>query len=131
MDKKSFGVMLKLYLDPDFTNGEITKEYLKSSGIDAEAFKEKMLNILDKKLAELRYEKGEKLREEYIKALQGEKADTILYEDDLQFAFRKLEKLDKEDISDIEKDKIKMEILKKLAEKKRMRTHQKKLQSEE
>ena len=117
MDKKSFEVMLRLYLDPDFKDGEITKEYLKSAGIDAEASKQKLLNMLDKKLAELRYEKGEKLREEYFKELQEEKADTILYEDNLQFAFRKLEKLEKEDISEIDKDRIKMEILKKLAKK--------------
>ena len=117
MDKKSFEVMLKLYLDPDFKDEEITKEYLNKSGIDAEAFKQKMLMILNKKLAELRYEKGEKLRDEYIKTLQDEKADAFLYEDNLQVAFRKLEKLDKEDISDIEKDKLKLEILKKLAEK--------------
>ena len=117
MDKKSLGVMLKLYLDPDFKDREITKEYLNKSGIDAEAFKQKMLIILNKKLAELAYEKGEKLRDNYIKAIQNEEADTILYEDNLQFAFRKLEKLDKEDISDIEKDKIKMEILKRLSKK--------------
>ena len=117
MDKKSFEVMLRLYLDPDFKDGEITKEYLNKSGIDAEAFKQKMLMILNKKLAELKYEKGEKLRDDYIKALQNEEADVTLYEDNLQFAFRKLEKLDKEDISDIEKDKLKLEILKKLAEK--------------
>ena len=43
MDKKSFEVMLRLYLDPDFKDGEITKEYLKSSGIDAEAFKQNCL----------------------------------------------------------------------------------------
>ena len=117
MDKKSFEVMLRLYLDPDFKDGEITKEYLNKSGIDAEAFKQKMLMILNKKLVELAYEKGEKLRDEYIKELEDEKAGTVLYEDNLQFAFRKLEKLDKEDISDIEKDKLKLEILKKLAEK--------------
>ena len=119
MDRKSFEVMLRLYLDPDFKDEEITKEYLNKSGIDAEAFKQKMLMILNKKLAELRYEKGEKLRDEYIKTLQDEKADAFLYEDNLQVAFRKLEKLDKEDISDIEKDKLKLEILKKLAEKNR------------
>ena len=117
MDKKSFEVMLRLYLDPDFKDEEITKEYLNKSGIDAEAFKQKMLMILNKKLAELKYEKGEKLRDDYIKALQDEKADMFLYEDSLQIAFRRLEKLDKEDISDIEKDKLKLEILKKLAEK--------------
>lgn len=117
MDKKSLEVMLRLYLDPDFKDGEITKEYLNKSGIDAEAFKQKMLMILNKKLAELAYEKGEKLRDDYIKALQNESKETFLYEDNLQYAFRKLEKLDKEDISDIEKDKVKMEILKRLSKK--------------
>jgi hypothetical protein len=106
MDKKSYEVMLRLYLDPDFKDGEITKEYLNKSGIDAEAFKQKMLMIINKKR-----------RDDYIKALKNEEADATLYEDNLQFTFRKLEKLDKEDISDIEKDKLKMEILKKLVEK--------------
>jgi len=124
MDKKSLGVMLKLYLDPDFEDSDITREYLQNSGIDAEAFKQIMLMILNKKLAELRYEKGEKLRDDYIKALQNEEADATLYEDNLQFAFRKLEKLDKEDISDIEKDKLKMEILKRLSKKNQNNSHQ-------
>ncbi len=124
MDKKSLEVMLRLYLDPDFKDGEITKEYLNKSGIDAEAFKQKMLMILNKKLAELAYEKGEKLRDDYIKALQNESKGTFLYEDNLQYAFRKLEKLDKEDISDIEKDKIKMEILKRLSKKNQNNSNQ-------
>jgi len=124
MNQKSLEVMLKLYLDPDFKDGEITKEYLNKSGIDAEAFKQKMLMILNKKLAELAFEKGEKLRDDYIKALQNEEADTTPYEDNLQFAFRKLEKLDKKDISDIEKDKIKMEILKRLSKKNQNNSNQ-------
>jgi len=124
MNQKSLEVMLKLYLDPDFKDGEITKEYLNKSGIDAEAFKQKMLMILNKKLAELAFEKGEKLRDDYIKALQNEEADTTPYEDNLQFAFRKLEKLDKKDISDIEKDKIKMEILKRLRKKNQNNSNQ-------
>ena len=124
MDKKSLGVILKLYLDPDFEDSDITREYLQNSGIDAEAFKQKMLMIFNKKLAELAYEKGEKLRDDYIKALQNEEADATLYEDNLQFAFRKLEKLDKEDISDIEKDKIKIEILKRLSKKNQNNSNQ-------
>jgi len=124
MDKKSLGVMLKLYLDPDFEDSDITREYLQYSGIDTEAFKQKMLMIFNKKLAELAYEKGEKLRDDYIKALQNEEADATLYEDNLQFAFRKLEKLDKEDISDIEKDKLKMEILKRLRKKNQNNSNQ-------
>lgn len=117
MDQKSLGVMLKLYLDPDFEDSDITREYLQNSGIDTEAFKEKMIKMLNKNLAEIKYERGEKLKEEYLRTLQNEQSDELLQEDNLQYAFRKMEKLDYDDITDIEKDKLKLAVLKKLAEK--------------
>jgi|GEM_PF-5753367 len=117
MDQKSLGVMLKLYLDPDFEDSDITREYLQNSGIDTEAFKEKMIKMLNKNLTEIKYERGEKLKEEYLRTLQNEQSDELLQEDNLQYAFRKMEKLDYDDITDIEKDKLKLAVLKKLAEK--------------
>ena len=117
MDQKSLGVMLKLYLDPDFEDSDITREYLQNSGIDTEAFKEKMIKMLNKNLAEIKYERGEKLKEEYLRTLQNEQSDELLNEANLQYAFRKMEKLDYDDITDIEKDKLKLAVLKKLAEK--------------
>ena len=117
MDQKSLGVMLKLYLDPDFEDSDITREYLQNSGIDTEAFKEKMIKMLNKNLAEIKYERGEKLKEEYLRTLQNEQSDELLQEANLQYAFRKMEKLDYDDITDIEKDKLKLAVLKKLAEK--------------
>ena len=117
MDQKSLGVMLKLYLDPDFEDSDITREYLQNSGIDTEAFKEKMIKMLNKNLAEIKYERGEKLKEEYLRTLQNEQSDELLKEANLQYAFRKMEKLDYDDITDIEKDKLKLAVLKKLAEK--------------
>jgi hypothetical protein len=117
MDQKSLGVMLKLYLDPDFEDSDITREYLQNSGIDTEAFKKKMIKMLNKNLAEIKYERGEKLKKEYLRTLQNEQSDELLNEANLQYAFRKMEKLDYDDITDIEKDKLKLAVLKKLAEK--------------
>lgn len=117
MDQKSLGVMLKLYLDPDFEDSDITREYLQNSGIDTEAFKEKMIKMLNKNLAEIKYERGEKLKEKYLRILQNEQSDELLNEANLQYAFRKMEKLDYDDITDIEKDKLKLAVLKKLSEK--------------
>jgi hypothetical protein len=113
--KTSEGLLFSYILHDTSLNTETDiEEYLNDAGIDGEKFIADMKEKIRLKLQEQLYAGGEEFQQEYFAALSSETPDYEIAENELQFAFRKLDKIDEQDLTDIEKDKKKLEILKKL-----------------
>lgn len=107
---------LELYFEALEENIEEVKTELRKTGIDREESRNKVLNLINKKKAELKIERGRELQlrvEEIVKASQPEPAQNV-NEPKYSLAARKLGKLDKEDIANIKKDGALLEEIGKL-----------------
>ena len=117
--KTSEGVLFSYILHDTSLNTETDlEEYLNDAGIDGEKFITEMKEKIRLKIQEQLYAQGDKFRADYLDAIEEESEESEIYTGDLQFAFRKLDKIDGESIEELEKDRKKLKILKKLSEKK-------------
>jgi len=113
--KTNEGLLFSYILHDTSLNTETDiEEYLNDAGIDGEKFIADMKEKIRLKLQEQLYAGGEEFRQQYFNDLNNEARDFEIAANKLQFAFRKLDKIDEQDLTDIEKDKKKLEILKKL-----------------
>lgn len=90
------------------------KEYLSDAGINGEKFIAEMKELIRLKLQELLYNQGVEFRNKYLHSLHEDNIFTGINETKLQYAFRNLDKLNEDDLKNIEEDKKKLKILKKL-----------------
>lgn len=116
MSTREREVIASFLLDNNLEDEEITKKYLEDAQIDGEKFRLKMLEKLKLRIRNSMFEEGENFRDKYLEALKSDDPSFRIIEDELQYAFRKLEKAPDVTPSDIEKDKKKLDILKKIYE---------------
>ncbi len=115
MKTKEGKVISSILFDKKLEDEEVTKQYLNEAQIDAEKFRLQMLDKIKSKIRDKMFEGGEKFRNKFLEAVKNDDSGITIYEDELQFAFRKLEKTDDDQLKDIEKDKKKLDILKKIS----------------
>jgi len=116
MKYKEGKVISSILFDTDLEDEEITKLYLEEAQIDAETFRLKMLEKIKGIIRIKLFEEGDNFRNKYLHAVENDDNEILINEAELQFAFRKLDKSAPDQIPDIEKDKKKLEILKKLTD---------------
>lgn len=116
MSTREREVIASFLLDNNLEDEEITKKYLEDAQIDGEKFRLKMLEKLKLRIRNSMFEEGENFRDKYLEALKSDDPIFRIIEDELQYAFRKLEKAPDVTPSDIVKDKKKLDILKKIYE---------------
>lgn len=115
MKTKEGKVISSILFDKKLEDEEVTKQYLNEAQIDAEKFRLQMLETIKVIIRNKLFEEGENFRDKFLEAVQKDDSGITIYEDELQYAFRKLKRTDDDQLNDIEKDKKKLDILKKLA----------------
>lgn len=107
MKNKVLHNLVDFYLDFKREDVEENRQYLKDAGIDAESFRENMLQLIVKEKGKVKLEAGKRFKETFKKLLNGEikLPENIETEDpDLSFAFSKLKNAGDADRKDILSD---------------------------
>ena len=121
MGKNDIDALLDFYLFSDLEDEKAVEEYLEEECIDFDSFYDDIGLMLKRKKAEIKIEKGKKLKEEYGKKLQELMENwktTGNRKEELRYAFRKMEELSDEELSSLADDDKKLELLKILIQEK-------------
>jgi|GEM_PF-2317968 hypothetical protein len=117
MSKQEASNLLSFLMDIDnYTEEEIT-EYIKKSGMNLEAGKEKGLNLIKKLEAQEKIKAGVKNQKNFEAVLISDSLRSNISVPAALYAFRNGEKLSEEDKEKIQSDKEKLEVAKKLLKK--------------
>jgi hypothetical protein len=117
MGKNDIDALLDFYLFSDLEDEEAVDEYLEQKSLDFNSFYEDLGAKLKKKKAELKIAEGKKFKEEYLKKIKQlliESKAAGRREEELNYAFRKLENLNIDELKNLANDEEKLEIIKKL-----------------
>lgn len=107
---------LELYFETIDENIEEITNDLQDHGSDLENSRNKILQMIRRKKAEFKKERGRVLQHKIIELIKkkADVFDTFQNEEQLAIAARKLGKLDKNDIANIKKDAALLEDIKKI-----------------
>ena len=117
MSKQEARNLLDFFMDIDnYTEEEIT-EYIKKSGMNLEAGKEKGLNLIKKLEAQEKIKAGVKNQKNFEEAMISDSLRSNFQTPAPIYAFRNGEKLSEEDKEKMQSDKEKLEVAKKIVKK--------------
>lgn len=115
MTPEEITALLNLYIDPSYESKESAREYLKETGIDPEALHDEFGELLRKKEAEIKIEKGKELQKEFDEALKNpDENQPGTKNDNYRMAARNFEGMTEEDIKLIREN---LDALKKIKQK--------------
>jgi len=121
---KDYEVLLNFYLYSDLGDKEYINNFLVENELEIDQIANNLLELLQNKKAEIKLKEGRKFKENYLKELNEEKlknyeeGDYSTAQSEMIAAFRKVISNGDEDEKDILDDAKKMEILKRLKNKK-------------
>ena len=117
MSKQEVSNLLEFLMDIDnYTEEDIT-EYIKKSGMNPDAGKEKGLNLIKKLEAQEKIKVGVENQKNFEAVMISDSLRSNLSVPAALYAFRNGEKLSKEDKEKLESDKQKLEVAKKIVKK--------------
>lgn len=110
--------LINIYLNPEYEDEESIRENLEEAGIDVESFIEEITYKLEKAIAERRLEEGQKFKSRYYSLLDTGEPEEVHEElaGAFSYGFRNQEgELTEEEKSDLEHDRKKLALLKKIS----------------